>query len=245
MGDNIKKFVLYLLACNSSEIYTMLICVAAGLPVPFTPIMILWANLIVDVPPALALGVDTPDIGVMERAPRNPKAHIFNVRTVIVLFIYGLSIAGMTLAVYLIVRNSSMETVPEEEQQDTERSTVSRTAAFVTIATLHLFHAYLSRSTYTPVISKNFFKNAWLAGGVGISWIILVVASYLPGVHDLLELEQAPFLVWVYAFAALAVHILIVETIKWVLVRNVFANMAHKKQIEDERAGRAVFYVDV
>merc|ERR1711916_366909 len=116
MGDNIKKFVLYLLACNSSEIYTMLICVAAGLPVPFTPIMILWANL----------GVDTPDIGVMERAPRNPKAHIFNVRTVIVLFIYGLSIAGMTLAVYLIVRNSSMETVPEEEQQDTERSTVSR-----------------------------------------------------------------------------------------------------------------------
>ena len=54
-----------------------------------------------------------------------------------------------------------------------------------------------------------------------------------------------PGQVWVYAFAALAVHILIVETIKWVLVRNVFANMAHKKQIEDERAGRAVFYVDV
>jgi Ca2+-transporting ATPase len=44
--DNIQKFVFYLLACNSAEIYVMLIAVIVGLPIPFTPMMILWANLI-------------------------------------------------------------------------------------------------------------------------------------------------------------------------------------------------------
>jgi Ca2+-transporting ATPase len=44
--DNIQKFVLYLLSANSAEIWVMLTCVASGLPVPFSAVMILWANLV-------------------------------------------------------------------------------------------------------------------------------------------------------------------------------------------------------
>lgn len=59
--DNIQKFIMYLLSCNSAEIYVMLIAIGVGLPAPFTPVMILWANLVCDLPPALALGVDPPE----------------------------------------------------------------------------------------------------------------------------------------------------------------------------------------
>ena len=48
--DNIQKFIVYLLSCNSAEIFVMLIAVAVGLPTPFTSIMILWVNIIADVP---------------------------------------------------------------------------------------------------------------------------------------------------------------------------------------------------
>ena len=54
--DNIQKFVYYLLSANSAEIWVMLLSVAAGQPAPFTSLMILWANLVVDIPPSLALG---------------------------------------------------------------------------------------------------------------------------------------------------------------------------------------------
>ena len=48
----------------------MLIAVIAGLPMPFTPMMILWANLIADIPPALALGIDIESSDILSRKPR-------------------------------------------------------------------------------------------------------------------------------------------------------------------------------
>lgn len=98
--DNIKKFCLYLLSCNSAEVYMMLLCGIIGLPVPFTAIMILWVNLTADLPPALALGVDPPEPDVMTRRPRNPKDNIFNRKTVLLLLFQGFSIAAISCAVY-------------------------------------------------------------------------------------------------------------------------------------------------
>jgi len=48
--DNIQKFIVYLLSCNSAEIFIVLLAVAVGLPTPFTSIMILWVNIVADVP---------------------------------------------------------------------------------------------------------------------------------------------------------------------------------------------------
>ena len=98
--DNIKKFILYLLSCNSAEVYTMLLCGIIGLPVPFSAIMILWVNLVADLPPALSLGIDPPEPDVMSRRPRNPKDNIFNKHTVILLLFQGFSIAALTVLVY-------------------------------------------------------------------------------------------------------------------------------------------------
>jgi len=98
--DNIKKFILYLLSCNSAEVYTMLLCGIIGLPVPFSAIMILWVNLIADLPPALSLGVDPAEPDVMTRRPRNPKDNIFNKRTIVLLLFQGFSIAALSVLVY-------------------------------------------------------------------------------------------------------------------------------------------------
>ncbi|HIP97249.1 MAG TPA: HAD family hydrolase, partial [Anaerolineae bacterium] len=71
--DNIRKFVKYTLSSNVGEIVTMLLAPLLGLPVPLTPLQILWINLVTDGLPGLALGVDPPDPDVMNRSPHPPQ----------------------------------------------------------------------------------------------------------------------------------------------------------------------------
>ena len=74
--DNIIKFVRFQLSTNVSAIGTILGASLLGWPVPFTPLQILWVNLIADGPPAITLGTDTPDDRVMLRPPVPPGSAI-------------------------------------------------------------------------------------------------------------------------------------------------------------------------
>lgn len=75
--DNIRKFVLFLLSSNLAEILVMFVGILVGLPVPLLAIQILWVNLITDGLPAIALGFDPTEPGVMKRPPRPQSESIF------------------------------------------------------------------------------------------------------------------------------------------------------------------------
>ncbi len=66
---NIRKSVRYLVATNLSELSATALAVAVGLPEPFDPMALLWTNLVTDIWPAIALGLEPPEPGVMERPP--------------------------------------------------------------------------------------------------------------------------------------------------------------------------------
>jgi Ca2+-transporting ATPase len=67
--DNIRKFVKYIMTCNSAEILTIFIAPLIGLPVPLLPIHILWINLVTDGLPGLALSSEKAEKNIMERPP--------------------------------------------------------------------------------------------------------------------------------------------------------------------------------
>ena len=75
--ENIKKAIYFLLSCNLGEVVTILTAVLLGWSVPLLPIQVLWVNLVTDSFPALALGVDPPEKGIMDRRPRPPQEGIF------------------------------------------------------------------------------------------------------------------------------------------------------------------------
>jgi Ca2+-transporting ATPase len=75
--DNIRKFVRYLLATNSGELWAMLLAPFLGLPLPLLPLQILWMNLVTDGLPALALGVEPAERNVMRRPPRLAGGSVF------------------------------------------------------------------------------------------------------------------------------------------------------------------------
>ncbi len=75
--DNIRKFVLFLLSSNIGEILVMFVGILIGLPVPLLAIQILWVNLVTDGLPAIALGFEPTEPGVMDRPPRRVDESIF------------------------------------------------------------------------------------------------------------------------------------------------------------------------
>ena len=75
--DNIRKFIKYILATNSGEIWTMLLTPFLGMPLPLLPLQILWMNLVTDGLPALALAVEPAERETMKRPPYSAKETIF------------------------------------------------------------------------------------------------------------------------------------------------------------------------
>ena len=96
--DNIRKFIKYLLTCNTSEIIVMIVGPFLGMPLPLLPLQILWMNLVTDGLPALALGVESAEDDVMDRPPRSATESIFGGGTTRFIAIFGLVLSIVTLA---------------------------------------------------------------------------------------------------------------------------------------------------
>lgn len=75
--DNIRKFIRYLLGSNVGEILAMFVALLIGLPIPLLAIQILWVNLVTDGLPAIALGFEPVEKGVMKRKPRPVGESVF------------------------------------------------------------------------------------------------------------------------------------------------------------------------
>ena len=75
--DNIRKFIKYIMASNSGELWTLLLAPFLGLPIPLLPIHILWINLVTDGLPGLALTIEPSERDLMRRPPRPPNESVF------------------------------------------------------------------------------------------------------------------------------------------------------------------------
>src|SRR6187455_2805692 len=107
---NIRSFLRYLLSSNIGEVMTMffgvLFATQLGLPsengvvvLPLLATQLLWINLVTDGAPALALGVDPPDAGLMQQPPRPPRERIITGRMWGGIFFTGVVMAAGTLYV--------------------------------------------------------------------------------------------------------------------------------------------------
>eukprot|EP01136_Pigoraptor_vietnamica_P016324 Opistho-1_new@60225 len=206
--DNIKKFILYLLSCNTAEILIMLIAVAAGAPIPFAAIQILYANIIADIPPAMVLGLDTADRNVMDRKPRDPKKGILTKRTSIILLSQGLSMALIAYAALNIAYYA------QDKPLDT-----TRTFTFATLTSVQLFHAFLSRSQTMSIFRLNPFSNLHLVAAVALSFALLIMGIYIPGFNSLLDLVPLGAEDWGMIALAILVHVVLSELLKLYLRR--------------------------
>jgi Ca2+-transporting ATPase len=177
--DNILKFVHYLLSCNLGEILLMFLASAVGQPAPLIPVQILWMNLVTDGLPALALGVDPPADGLMERLPRKPDAPLLGRRRKTMLIVQAASIAVCSLAAFLIVLLVERESLVR-----------ARTMAFTVMVLAELFQAFNARSLRESVFSRKLHANWKLVFAVLGSLALQLVLIYVPALHRVFGTES-------------------------------------------------------
>ena len=164
--NNIKNFIRFQFSTNVAALATMFASALVGLPLPFSPIQILWINIIMDGPPALALGVEPPAANEMEKPPRDPKAKFLSRSLVVSIILSGLLMAAGTMFVFYKAL---------QEQGIAKASTV----AFTTFVLFQLFNALNCKSANVSV-TKSLLSNKYLMAALLVSlWLHLVIV-YLP-----------------------------------------------------------------
>jgi Ca2+-transporting ATPase len=167
--DNIKKFIHYLLSCNSGEILVMFVASLLGFPVPLLPIQILWVNLVTDGLPALALGVDPVDPHIMNRPPRKPDEPVITRARAWIMMAQGAFIAACSLSAFLFVLNVEKEGIVR-----------ARTVALAVLSCSQLFHAFNCRSMKVSIFRLGVFSNPSLVLATGSSFLLQLSIIYMP-----------------------------------------------------------------
>lgn len=171
--DNIRKFIRYLLGCNIGEVLVMFIATLFGMPLPFLPIQILWINLVTDGLPAMALGLEPPEPGIMRRQPRPRTEDIFARGLGSTIFKRGIYIAVVTLVAFtagLII----------SRWYGVENLAAARTMALTTLVFVQLFYVFECRSERFTPFELGFFSNRFLIVAVICSIFMQLLILYLP-----------------------------------------------------------------
>jgi Ca2+-transporting ATPase len=180
--ENIKKTVYFLLSCNLGEIVTIFTAILLGWPVPLYPIQILWVNLVTDSLPALALGVDPPEGDIMKRPPLHPEEGLFDRKARMLLGVFGVFIAAVTLTAF---RLGLRESVPKGE-----------TMAFATLGLCQLVHAYNFRSLTTSLWRRGIFQNKQLVWASATSAFLHLIVFFTPWLRGIFRTELLPLNDW-------------------------------------------------
>ncbi len=175
--DNLRKFVVYLMSCNLSEVLIVVIAVGAGLPAPLLPLQILFLNLVTDVFPAFALGFGRGGPDVMARPPRDPaepivtRAHWAKIGTL------GALITLATLGTFLwaILRADLA-------------AGQAVTVAFVTLALAQLWNVLNLRDPDAGPLRNDVTRNPWVWGAVLLCIMLIGAALLVPPLAEVLRL---------------------------------------------------------
>lgn len=189
--ENIRKFVLYLLSCNISEVMIVFAASVVNAPMPILPLQILFLNLVTDVFPALALGFGKGEPGIMRSKPRPSDEPIMPRDRWLSIFGYGgLLTFSVLLAFGLAFKMLGMEA---------DRAV---TVSFLTLAFAQLWHIFNMRARGTKLFKNDVASNPYVWGALGLCTVLLILAVYLPFMAGILKLADPGVGGWLLVLAA-------------------------------------------
>jgi Ca2+-transporting ATPase len=184
---NIRKFLRFLLSSNIGEVMTMFFGVVlanqiglraegAAVVLPLITTQILWINLVTDGVPALALGVDPADAGLMQASPRTASEGVITRR-----MWAGIVLIGTIMAVgTLLVLDAAL---PGGLIEGTGTLRYGQTMAFTTLMLFQLVNVFNARSDERSAFT-GLFRNRWLWSAIGLSVVLHVAVIYLPTLQN-------------------------------------------------------------
>lgn len=173
--DNIRKFVKYIMTCNSAEIWTMFLAPLVGLPIPLLPIHILWINLVTDGLPGLALGSEKAEADIMNRPPRKTDESLFADGI-------GFHIAWVGLLMAVITLGTEAWAVYNDMPH-------WQTMVFTVLSLSQLGHVMGIRSDRQFLFQLGVFSNRPLIGAVLLTFVLQLGVIYLPFANQIFKTQ--------------------------------------------------------
>lgn len=174
--DNIKKSIGYLFAGNFGAIIAILFAVIAGWANPFTALQLLFINLVNDSLPAIALGMEKSEPGVMKRKPRDVKEGIFAGGTLRAVVVRGVLIGIAVIISHYIGLQHSDE--------------LGVAMAFTTLILSRSLQTFAARSSTQTIIGVGLFSNKYVLGAVGIC-LLLYLVTILPFAREVFAIPDS------------------------------------------------------
>lgn len=204
--DNIRKFIHFVLSHNIGEVLAMFVATLIGWPLPLLPIQILWINLVTDSLPALALGVEKAEPGIMERPPRSVDERILPNSLLRLMFFQGSIVGISTLAAFAI-----------EYFWGTGDLARAQAEAFAASILAQNVQAFNVRSNRLSIFQLGPFSNRYLVGAFALVVVTLLGLIYIPPLQEIFKTVPLGLNDWVVISALAVLPLVVMEIYKFVL----------------------------
>ena len=214
--SNIQKAILYLMSCNVGEVLTVFMMTMLGWDI-LAPVQLLWINLVTDTLPAIALGLEPVEKGIMKRTPRGKKSNFFSGGVASSIVYQGILEGVIVLITYQLGLNFG----PHMGHANLQHAD-ALTMAFLTLGLIQLFHAFNSKYIHQSIFSKRTFANKWFNWAILISAVVMAAVE-LPFMTKFFDVTELNSTQWLIVLGAGICMIVIVEIVK------AFQRLAGKK----------------
>ncbi|HSM98104.1 MAG TPA: cation-transporting P-type ATPase, partial [Gallionella sp.] len=218
--DNIRKFLTYILSSNVPEMVPYLAFVLFRIPLPLTIIQILAVDLGTDMLPALALGAERPDPGIMRRPPRSRSERLLNRGTLLraYLFLGPLeAVAGMA-AFFFVLHGGAWQYGNMLDHQD-KLYLQATTACLSAIIAMQVVNVLLCRHPMMSVFSRGYRRNPLIWYGILFELVLLMLIACTPWGNALFGTAPPDSETWLFIMAFMPGMLLLEELRKAVLRR--------------------------
>ena len=225
--DNIRKFVSYIFTSNIPELIPFLLMVIFDIPLALTIMQILAIDLGTDMIPALALGTEAPEPGIMKRPPRPRNERLLNRKVLLRAYLFLGSIAAtvsMSAFFFLYWRYGwrpgvDMFTFGKTVVGNSTVYILATTMTLGAVMTAQIGNGFAQRTNVESIFKIGFFSNKFLLWGIASEIVLVAALMYVPALAK--AFECGPISLWpdwVFLFA-LAPTLLIADEIRKFFVR--------------------------
>lgn len=215
--DNARKFVFYIFSSNSGELFTPLIGVILGLPLPLIAVQILAIDLGTDIFPSLALGVEKSEEEVMATSPRSRSERIMNLGMLAHLLSVGLVMMALALPIFIITLYLGGWHWGETLLVDAPIYFQATAAAYATLVLCQMANAFSCRSEKDSIFKIGIFSNKWLIYAEIISVVLLWMMMDFGPINHAFRTLNPPLTSWLLIIASFFIFLIIFETRKAIL----------------------------
>ena len=205
--SNIQKSIQYLLSANMAEVFIIFFATLFGWDV-LQPVHLLWINLVTDTLPAIALGVEPEEPGIMTHKPRGRQSNFFDGGVFGAIMYQGVFQTILVLAVY------GWGLVFPEHHTQAEIHADALTMAFATLGLIQLLHAFNVKSVYQSVFKVGLFRNKTFNWAIPVAFVLLMATIVVPGFNNLFHVSHLSLTQWLAVIVGSFLIVVLVELVK-------------------------------